>query len=365
VGEWESIDALTKRLWPRAKDSMGAVNHALRTFQPGDRPPRPDLPTLDELQSVLLDYRVAQAWYGQRYVVVRTREGLRYPSPSMANVAAQSHCEQDLAVLGELGVSLDTPLQTPVGMLPLRLALADAIANFRIDSELEWTTVALALYLPPQRTWQNKAGEHFSFDDVAQALIARRLTVTACRGTHCLYALAVLMRVDEMRPVLSPPIRDAVRSFLAHTAMVVPQTQLPTGAFPTGWYGLLFSKSWYWDAVKSAHKDAEFDPELVEGWTSEEMEPEELVDKDDTPMEMGHITGHHVEWLMLLPEELQPEDIVYQRAAEFLMEVLRAEKEDENLHANICEFHHPARVLRVLGRPRGSAKEPVVSNVEL
>ena len=62
--DWESIDALTKRMWPQHHASFGVVLHALQAFQPGCQPP-PDAqrPTLDELRSVMLDPAKNKEWF--------------------------------------------------------------------------------------------------------------------------------------------------------------------------------------------------------------------------------------------------------------------------------------------------------------
>lgn len=135
----------------------------------------------------------------------------------MHNAEREAHRDQLLAVLGEIGIPLDAPVTTDRGPKPLRGLLDDSVANFSLDQgEIEWTALAYALYLPPQRQWTDKFGTAFQFDQLARELMRRELgEQRACSGTHLLYSLAVLCRVDESEPVLSQDTRRELRRYLA------------------------------------------------------------------------------------------------------------------------------------------------------
>jgi len=62
-------------------------------------------------------------------------------------------------------------------------------------------------------------------------------------------------------------------------------------------------------------------------------------------------TGHHVEWLMLLPPDLQPPRECFQVALRWLQ--VRLEVDDlDTIRQNYCPYSHAGRVLRVLSRPQ-------------
>lgn len=354
--DWSSLDVLSKRLWPDRRAEFGAVIHALHTYESDCQPPSNEQPSLDELKSVVMDFTKNGEWFNGQCSIVETGEGLRFISGR--NIpSASAHVDQTLWILGHMGVSLDDPLITPLGRSTLQDVLDDSIANFHLEGELEWTSAALILYLPPQRSWQNKIGMEFNFDILAKELMSRSFSKTPCSGTHDLYALALLLRADRMEPVLSDGVRDMMEDFLRRTTAVLHQSQLANGAFPSDWYRQILREPWYWDIVAECEKSYPDQLRQVrEMHLNQTQSPEgqDIVSEEDaiaqpttvTRSSMVHMTGHHLEWLLMLPPEFQPEAALFERATEFCAEALEVADADE-LRIHVCPYSHAARMLRL------------------
>src|SRR5262249_43658660 len=103
----------------------------------------------------LTDNEFAVRVYGHS-ILSPTRFGLRYRPPAVLfeqrTSADEIHDNQFLAYLAEFGTPLDAATMVDGDTLPLRDVLADTLATFDLEKrELEWTSIALTLYLPPQR----------------------------------------------------------------------------------------------------------------------------------------------------------------------------------------------------------------------
>jgi hypothetical protein len=154
---------------------------------------------------------------------------------------------------------------------------------------------------------------------VARELLRRRLKHTPCAGTHVLAALAVMLRVDASIPVLSSAVRAEVQDYLRTVVNTLIGCQCPEGYWFPFWYQDLPGVGPLADRV---------------------------------PMgKTGQIlaTGHHLEWLVLLPSHLQPPHQVFARGARWLSEALMEESRDgEWVVQNYCPATHAARSLLLL-----------------
>src|SRR5262249_47584281 len=152
-------------------------------------------------------------------------------------------------------------------------------------------------------------------DDVSRELLGREPNQSACCGTHRLVSLAVMLRVDADTPVLSDAVRWQVREVLRETAQTLAACQDESGS---------------WDATWFQH---------LRG--APPLNSNQIVQGD-----IGRlvVTGHHLEWLMLLPEDLQPSAEVFTSGAHWLHKVLMASSSDpEWVAANYCPVIHAAR----------------------
>jgi hypothetical protein len=62
-----------------------------------------------------------------------------------------------------------------------------------------------------------------------------------------------------------------------------------------------------------------------------------------------HVTGHHVDWLLLLPADIRPADSLFDNAARFLLTSLLSASDDDIL-AYYCPYSHAAHALLLLAR---------------
>jgi hypothetical protein len=342
----EEVDRLTKRLWPKRKESFTTVLHALRVFEPEATPPAPGLPTLRELRSVLFDYNVSREWYGGHLNLLKTRYGLKYASDRSRMEASQAHTDQCVALLAELGVAPDHRLRTPAGEAPVSALLDESIANFLPSGELEWTAAALGAYLPPRRGWKNRFGQEFSFDQLARWLLAQPFEQATCGGTHALYSLAFLSRIDARVPIFSDDVRRLVGPFLDRMAAAVAAAQQGDGSVKQLWHVDVVAQPWYRDLLR------EIGPEGNRSEDPDRLRAIQAGWRDLFEGKQGdvHITGHHMEWLLLLPPARQPPAEFFRRGGEFLIQELERAKDEAFSGAGYCPFSHAARMARLLAR---------------
>lgn len=194
---------------------------------------------------------------------------------------AEGHPGQLLSVLGEVGVSLDTPVTTVSGRSgTVAGILQDATMRFAWTREAEFIGAALARWIPPETTWTDQFGNRYSFDDMAQHLMATPHGKGCCGGCHVPYTLVTILGVDRQYPLLSSPIRDRAMRWLADLSAQLEQTQLSDGAWDRTWpgkdkAGLIF---------------------------------------EDPILDRVTVTGHHLEWIALAPESVRPSRAVVERA---------------------------------------------------
>lgn len=335
-----AVDRLSRRLWPDEESAFGHVVHALRSFESNCAPAEGGTP-INQLRLFLLDSERFHERYPDGTLLVTTQHGLRFLTAR--GRATQAHKDQCLSVLAELGVPLSFQLSTPRGPMALRHVLNDAIANFVLAGELEWTALALALYLPPQRSWNNKFGSEFTFDDVVLELLKSQYEFASCTGTHGLYTLAILLRVNRRVPILNPQRADQLHCYLQMVTDAVQKSQLDSGAFHPMWYAAMVTSTEYLKFLGEIAPQ-EHETEMltaVRQWRSELDTGEPITEQ------LVLSTAHHLEWQFVLPKAMQcPNDAVSQ-ASQFLIDSL-TDASNEELRQGFCAYSHAVRVLRLL-----------------
>jgi len=207
---------------------------------------------------------------------------------------AAAHVDDLLAAAAEADLPLSTPIFAGGRAGTLRDLLRGAIARFEIDQELEFTAVALAAYLPPVKSWTNRRGETFTFDDVARKLLEPVTPKQACYGTHVPYALAFLFQIDglfgigEIEPILDPATRRDVVARLRRLSRELEESQDEAGS-----------------------------------WAPRQVRPDWL--DDDRELTAFRVTGHHIEWIALAPSEARPSRDSVERAARWLYKAVLAQ----------------------------------------
>ncbi len=277
-----------------------------------------------EVIGALTDQKLSESFFGET-IFFQTRNGIRYRDPTIQKIAnGENHRDICLAAFAELGLPLSTPLTTEDGSFTLRDLLRDSVGNFDIKQrELAWTASAYALYLPPRRGWTNRYKESFTFDDVANALMQTPLYKVSGGGAHVLDAITILLRADSLAACLSEPVREALTQHLQYQAMVAVKSQTKEGYWTSDWH-------------------AEGDAEL--------SKPSRRI--PDALQTRLLATGHLLEWLELLPGELQPSPEVYCRAARWIAKNLEDTRHVARV-GDFCPRTHAACAVRKLIKETG------------
>jgi len=302
---------------PRLPPNVSYCCHLLRLY--GLEPFRhPVFSSGSEVVSVLTDQALSKEFFGEP-IFFRTRSGIRYQDPATQKErTGENHRDICLATFAELGLPLTTPVTTEDASFTLADLLRDSVENFDIkQDELAWTAVAYAIYLP-QRQWSNRYGESFSFDDVADALMSTRFEDASCGGTHLLYALTVLLRAKGSADGLSEPVHYELSQYLQRRSIAAIQSQAGDGSWDLNWHA-------------APNNDASSDA---------------LLPPSTADFNRLLVTGHLLEWLELLPEEIQPPHDVYMQAARWLCNSL-ASTSVASLR-NFCPVVHAQLAARAL-----------------
>lgn len=322
----EKVAQAVERIKLHQRIPLSGLLHAAMVFgidmkvpgPSGSREPR-------SLRRVIFNHTLSEAYFG-RATFIETHYGLhnRVVSPRDSRLLPeqQSHWALLLSELGKHGVSLEQEVTTATGRFSVRDVVRDTVANYTTDApQIEWMCMSLAMYLPPNTRWVNKFGQGFSFDDMADELLRRRFDSEglSCHGIHLLEALVVLLRVDQQHPVLSQEQRTKTRDHLARQVTHLVQTQDQDGSWGSGWY---------------------------------RRRPSALPVRAETDTASRvHVTGHHVDWMLLLMPDMLPPDETFQRSAEFLQASLLAASGEE-IQSHYCPYSHAAHVLMVLTSPK-------------
>jgi hypothetical protein len=308
--------------------SVSLFLHAFRVFGRDSKYDRGKLASSNNTLRLFGDDEYSRQVFGTP-LIVRTPFGIRC-NPRPGGGARESHRDYCLAVLSEQGVPGAFPMM--VGGKPFMFHdfLADSIANFHLNQEeIEWTALAYAMWLPPERRWTNKFAESFSFDDLANELMRRPLNGAVCAGSHLVQAMIVLSRVDrEVCPILSPQVRGGLLRHLKEIVEAAQATQAADGSWGPDWHAPLLRDSAHEAGPKTFSVDTKsFGARFL-------------------------VTSHVPEWVMLLPEQLQASDEMLQRAGCWLHAQL-TDAESPFVEDHFCPCTHGAIVLQLLRNTTG------------
>lgn len=276
------------------------VEHALRTWWIKSRFTDPAVMSGEAMKDYLVDHGKYLASWGDKI------EPLLQDTPDGVSVrwgkleGASVHHDHWLASLTEAGVHLDEPVFTPNRRdRTIRDVLTRALRDFRVDEvETEWSALALGLWLPPQKTWQIRDGRTVSFDLLAERLMRGERSLGVCSGTHRVYSLMVLIRLDDEFQILSPESRKQVWGYLEGVRDAITHSQFPDGHWPSNWpLGA--------DAVANPVADELYKQVIA--------------------------TGHHLEWLAIAPKELHPPRERILKAADWVIKTTREQSVDDIL----------------------------------
>ncbi|AGA28492.1 hypothetical protein Sinac_4293 [Singulisphaera acidiphila DSM 18658] len=284
-----------------------------------------------DLLGVISNDVKSQKYLGQ-LVAIPVRTGVRFPTvpadPRLGTLGDESHRDQCLACLAQLGLPLTYPLQLDGLTYSLQDVLQDSLANFDLhQKELEWTGLAYALYLPPLRQWKNRFGDRYSFDDLTNELLSRSLVHSACGGSHRLILLTILHRADKEHQILSEDVRGRLEEFLRGAVKLAVSTQRPDGTWPIDWiHGLIPDGA-------------------PQNWSAKDTLGADIL-----------IGGHVIEWFFNMPEALQPP----RKTLEAALKAVRSRVctlDERNFFADFCPNSHALRVVNLAAEKRSESSE--------
>jgi hypothetical protein len=316
----EQLLAVLARVLPPTKPvNTNNYVHALRLWGAKADFQRPDVPTGEDLRRYFLDDAEFRRVAGEAtpplfYRSPRGVEVRGYDDRATDQLTSSFHTDDLLATLAESGTPLDTPLRLPDGQTTVGELLATSLSTFHLERlEYEWTAIAYARYVFPQRDWRNRFGERITIDTLVGEITGHSPELGPCNGLHRLEALAVLHRANEQVPALRPRTREAALHYMQGASAALAAAQLPDGTWSREW------------------------PRGTAAVALATKSPPSLHDK-------LLVTGHHLEWLALAPEAAQPPRECVVRAAQWLARALVEMDEKELINA-YGPYTHAARAL--------------------
>ena len=178
--EFRQCGASGPELWVNRFPGLPVLLHSAMVF--GFSMKVPQYPTRDSptLMEVICNDEFGKKYFTDGPVLIETSWGLRNRTQVYRDrqwqSERQSHPGQLLAEMAKQGVSLDQELTTQGSVHTVRDLAYDTIATYsHSEPQIEWTCMALILYLPPQKTWIYKFGRQFSFDDMAEELMRSQI----------------------------------------------------------------------------------------------------------------------------------------------------------------------------------------------
>lgn len=294
--------------FPPARMNPNHVEHALRTWGVGATFEEPGVMSGVEMRDFLLDHgQFVESWGSAAPPLLQTEfkgVAVRWGREEGASV----HHDHLLASLTEAGVPRSQPVFAP-GRPPSTFddILQQALLDVRLDErEVEWSAMAFALWLPPRTNWTTAEGRRMSFDLLARRLIRGHKQYGVCSGTHRVYSLVLLVRIDELLRatrdengesssegsqtgggLLSDDVLADVYDHLFSVRDLISVSQTDAGYWPSNWY----------DGAEAA------------AFPRQEDNYERVI-----------ATGHHLEWLAIAPDVFHPPREQIRRAAEWIIE---------------------------------------------
>ncbi|HLQ44159.1 MAG TPA: hypothetical protein VK137_05485, partial [Planctomycetaceae bacterium] len=234
----DELAAVLKQIvphFPAKKMKPNHVEHALRTWHVDAQFLDPDALSGVLLRDFLIDHgRFLASWNPTVEPLLQERPADGISVHWGREEGASVHHDHLLACLTEAGVPLSQPVFTPTRRdLTFREVLRQALRDFRYDDrEVEWSVMAFGLWLPPTKSWRLADGREISFDMLAKRLLRGHKQLGTCGGTHRLYSLMVLLRLDEQFDILSDDVQAAVWQHLESVRDLLKVCQFEDGHWP-------------------------------------------------------------------------------------------------------------------------------------
>ncbi len=279
--------------FPRKAMKPNHVEHALRTWGVGAEFRDPAVVSGKEMVEFLTDHeKYVNSWGSKTPSLlqdIQTGITVRHDRADGGSI----HHDHWLACLTEAGIGLQTPVFSPGRKnATIAMVLDQALRDFRLDErETEWTTLAFAYWIAPQKEWTGGDGREYSFDLISERLRRGQKELGVCSGTHRVYSLMALIRLDDEFHILSTSERKNAWGYLESVRDRIIDSQFPDGHWPSNW-----------PDGKSA----------VEKPVVDELRQTLIA------------TGHHIEWLSIAPQELHPPAETTQRAMRWMIDTVKS-----------------------------------------
>lgn len=321
----EQLAAVLRKVRPKFPPEQlkpNFVEHALRTWGLAARFEDPAVMSGEQLKDFLVDHgRYLASWGDTTKPLLEDRAdgvAVRWGKETGASV----HHDHWLASLTEAGISLHEPVFTPQRRdRTIHAVLQAALCDFDLDErEVEWSAMAFGLWLPPQTTWTTRDGRELSFDLIARRLMRGDRNLGVCCGTHRVYSLMLLVRLDDEHDILSDPVRAEAWAWLEQVRDQLIASQFEDGHWPSNW---------------------------PEGRQAVEHPV------NDPRHKQVIATGHHLEWLAIAPKELHPPRERIHKAAEWVIRTTLEQSESDILE-RYTFFTHVGNALALWRNTRPS-----------
>jgi hypothetical protein len=328
----EELAAVLKQVQPRfstVEMKPNHVEHALRTWHADAEFQDPAVVSGADMRDFLLDFGQFQmSW--KKKLELQTVHPLLEDRPTGVYVrwghdeCASVHHDHTLACITEAGVPLNFPVRTPGRMnLTLRNMVEQALFDFDLDErETEWSAMAFGLWLAPTvKNWENGKHRHLDFDRIAERQMRGGKEYGVCGGTHRVYSLMVLLRLDDKYDILSDAMHNQVYAYLGTVRDILEVTQFEDGHWPYNWP----------DGQEAKDKPSEYDSyrDVI-------------------------ATGHHLEWLAIAPEDLHPPREMIRKAADWIIKDTTSKTPQEIL-SNYTFYSHVGNALSLWRKTRATA----------
>lgn len=244
-------------------------------------------------------------------------------SPLTNGSEGEAHANQVLASLGAVGVPTSRRFVCGDQSYTVKDLVTGSLDTFSLAGELEFTLLAYIYYLPPCKEWRNRWGDSFSFSSVAEHLLKRPHGQGMCSGIHQLAVFAALLRVNEEHNILEEETKQAIEKYMLEASRLLDKTINDEGAWTFSWF----------DETGTLVKTKKSSSEL-------------------------HVTGHHLEWILICPPEFRPSEESVSRALAWTQEKL-SEADPEGVDREICEHMHAIKALAVVlnSTPRETSQD--------
>ena len=316
----EQLAVVLEKLHPRFSEHPTKVNfvdHALRLwglhaeFSDGSFSGR-------QMCEMLLDHqKYAQFWNADNPLLRSSKNGISVATQE--GRGSVSHVDHLLGTLTEIGMPLSVSIRTADGVGTVHDLLVNSLMSFRLNQkEYEWTALSAAFFVRDGSAWYSREGQRIDFNQFAKRIMRQRQPQGVCYGQHRLYALTVLLRIDEqMRSegakigLFEEATRRDVVEYLVEMTHRFMETQHAEG---------------YWDGNWSDDKQAIPDPQT------------------DPLSRQILATGHALEWWAMAPKEFHPPRETMVRAGQWLATRV-SEMDDRTIEKNYTFLTHAARAL--------------------